>query len=156
MNRHLQLSSSLILTWLYCRGNKSSALIIFPSHKIIMLNFVYCCKPCPMYEYPVGRCKTYLGLITWWEPPPFSLWQACWPIQTKSCALFCQYPEVLSHGLVISLIGSHPSSSYSTTTPPSSESHEKEYVDSCLGCHSTYFPVRFLAGKSCFECPRRM
>jgi hypothetical protein len=41
--------------------------------------------------------------------------------------LFNQYPESLSHGPVISLIGCHSSSSFSSTsTPLSKEPHERE------------------------------
>ncbi len=66
-----------------------------------------CVDPLFPYHMTVAR----------WElaPPPF-IWRAWLPILIDFWALFHRYPESLSHGLVISLIGSHSSSFSSTPT----------------------------------------
>jgi hypothetical protein len=57
--------------------------------------------------------------------------------------MFCQFPELLSKGPVISLIGSHPSSFSSTTTSPSSDPTRKNKL--------TRFSVRFLGCQELFS-----
>ncbi len=67
-------------TYLYHWENKNSALFVFASHNIIMLNSVYCCKPCPMH----GRSKTQLRPIMCPHWPslsfPLPLPPITWPV----------------------------------------------------------------------------
>jgi hypothetical protein len=78
------------------------------------------CVDCP---YPSLTPYHMTGVL--WELPTPSLVGIGWPIKTEFWARICQFPELLSHGPVTSLIGSHQSLSSSTTIPPSSSPWER-------------------------------
>ncbi len=87
------------------------------------------------------------------DPPPFG--GHVWPTYTEFRTRILQYPESLSHGPVISLIGSLSSSS-STTTPSSSTPWER--VSWPLFGLSLCFMSMRLSGcpelfANSFECP---
>ncbi len=99
-------------------------------------------------------CSLWLSLsfplppITWLIygekcPPPLIL-TCMWAYFNWVLSIVSLLPRVAVKWICDQLDWSHSSSSSSSTpTAPSSEPRMKELVDSFLGCHSAYFPVRF-------------
>jgi hypothetical protein len=144
----------------YHQGKKTG-LFVFRRHKIIMLNSydlldTLSCRSCWLVGVKPAGSDYMSAWLSFFFPPSYHwcMVRIAHPLSHLAgmmayinwvLRLFRQYPKLLLHGPVTSLIGSHPSSSSSSIpTTPWSETPQDKISWLLLRLHFAYFLGRFL------------